>query len=118
MSWEHDEATFEIDHIIAEKHRGRTEADNLALACFACNNHKGPNLSGIDPLTQATTPLFHPRQQNWRDHFCYDGPMLRGLTPIGRATVIVLEINLPYRVSHRSALVEEGVFPPPGTRCD
>jgi len=92
--------------------RGLTEEDNLALACFACNNHKGPNLSGVDPITRAVVLLFHPRQQIWRDHFRYDGAILLGLTPIGRATIQVLEINLPHRVSHRGALVLEGVFPP------
>ena len=35
-----------------------------------------------------------------------------GLTPIGRATVEVLEVNLRHRLMHRQALIEEGVFPP------
>src|SRR5437588_8364771 len=42
---------FQIDHVIAEQHGGRTVAANLALACLADNNHKGPNLAGIDPKT-------------------------------------------------------------------
>src|SRR5687767_10711135 len=104
-----DDATFEIDHIIAEKHRGPTILANLALACFACNNHKGPNLSGIDPASGTTVTLFNPRTQAWHEHFRYDGPILMGLTPAGRATVVVLEINLPHRVSHRGALIVEGV---------
>jgi hypothetical protein len=29
--------SFEIDHIIARKHGGRTVASNLALSCFYCN---------------------------------------------------------------------------------
>ena len=33
---------FQIDHIIAEKHKGRTTLDNLALSCFFCNTFKGP----------------------------------------------------------------------------
>jgi hypothetical protein len=28
-----DELTFEIDHVIAQKHRGTTTSSNLALAC-------------------------------------------------------------------------------------
>ena len=56
---------FEIDHIIAEKHGGITRAGNLCLACFACNNHKGPNISGIDPMTRKIVPLFHPRRNKW-----------------------------------------------------
>lgn len=112
MPSQFDDATFEIDHVIAEKHRGKTEPDNLALACFACNNHKGPNLAGIDPLSGAMVPLFHPRLQAWHEHFRCDGALLMGLTPVGRATIVVLEFNLPHRVSHREALIEEGAFPP------
>jgi hypothetical protein len=32
---------FEIDHIIAQKHGGATDATNLALACFYCNSFQG-----------------------------------------------------------------------------
>jgi 5-methylcytosine-specific restriction endonuclease McrA len=39
---------FEIDHVVAEQHGGKTGVSNLALACFADNHHKGPNLAGID----------------------------------------------------------------------
>jgi 5-methylcytosine-specific restriction endonuclease McrA len=42
-----DELPFEIDHIIARKHGGPTSADNLALACFSCNHHKGPNMPDL-----------------------------------------------------------------------
>jgi hypothetical protein len=36
------------------------------------------------------------------------------LTPIGRATAALLEINRPPRVTVRQALIEEKVFPPLG----
>jgi 5-methylcytosine-specific restriction endonuclease McrA len=49
---------FELDHIIAEQHGGETALGNLALACFADNHHKGPNLAGIDPRT-ATVRSLH-----------------------------------------------------------
>lgn len=107
-----DALSFEIDHIIAEKHHGSTQAANLALACFPCNNHKGPNIAGIDPETEETVSLFHPRRQRWSTHFQWDGPRLIGRTPDGRATVDVLAFNLPHRVAHREALIDEGVFPP------
>jgi hypothetical protein len=58
------------------------------------------------------TRLFNPRQDRWSDHFAWRGPILLGLTAIGRATVEVLEINLRHRVIHRQALLEEQVFPP------
>lgn len=44
-----DPLPFEIDHIIAESHDGKTVASNLCICCFACNRHKGPNIAGIDP---------------------------------------------------------------------
>jgi len=110
-----DELPFEIDHIIARKHGGPTSADNLALACFSCNHHKGPNIAGLDPVTKNITRLFHPRRHKWRRHFRWDGPRLVGRTAIGRATIAVLEINLPYRITLRQALIDEGVLPPTST---
>ena len=106
------DASHEVDHVIAEKHRGPTTPENLALACFPCNNHKGPNIAGVDPDSGLMTRLFHPRQDRWSEHFAWQGPVMIGLTAIGRATVEVLEINLRHRVIHRQALIEEGVFPP------
>lgn len=78
---------------------------------FHCNNHKGPNIAGIDDESNQVTRLFHPRRDSWDEHFRWDGPVLVGRTAIGRATVAVLEIDLPHRVAHRQALIEEGAFP-------
>jgi hypothetical protein len=103
---------FQIDHIIAEQHGGGTTASNLALACLADNNHKGPNLGGIDPKTGKRVWLFNPRKQKWSRHFRWQGPVLVGRTAVGRATIAVLAINLPHRVAQRAALITEGVFPP------
>lgn len=33
--------SFELDHIIAQKHGGTDGLDNLAYACTHCNQHKG-----------------------------------------------------------------------------
>ena len=74
---------FQIDHIIAEKHHGPTDEANLALSCFHCNSFKGPNISGIDPLTGRITRLFHPRQDAWDKHFEWNGALLVGKSPIG-----------------------------------
>ena len=102
---------FAADHVIASQHRGQTSADNLALACFRCNVHKGPNIAGVDPETGAIVPLFHPRRDRWEDHFRWRGAVLAGLTPSGRATLVVLAINDPTRVALRESLIAEGVFP-------
>ncbi len=61
----------EPDHIISLQHGGKTELDDLALACMRCNRYKGPNVGSIDPVTGQYTPLFNPRTQNWEEHFRY-----------------------------------------------
>jgi hypothetical protein len=108
---QYSSTSLEIDHIVAQQHGGKTTASNLALACFACNHHKGPNLGGIDPKSGKKVWLFNPRRHKWQRHFRWDGPTLIGRTPTGRATIVVLAVNLPHRVAQRTALIEEGVFP-------
>lgn len=103
---------FEIDHIIAQKHGGPTQSANLALACFYCNSYKGPCIAGIDPVTGQVTRLFHPRNDQWDEHFRWDGPVLQPLTDVARATINVLRINDADAVEVRASLIEEGVFPP------
>lgn len=44
-------ATHSVDHVIAEKHRGQTLLDNLALSCTVCNPRKGSDINAIDPET-------------------------------------------------------------------
>lgn len=110
----HDFLPFEIDHVIALSHGGPTRAGNLALACFLDNSYKGYNLAGIDPSTKRIVPLFNPRRHKWHRHFRWAGPVLVGRTPAGRATIVVLRINLEHRIAQRQALIDEGVFPPFG----
>lgn len=101
---------FEIDHIVSRKHHGRTVAGNLALACWYCNSFKGSYLTGIDSTTRKITRLFHPRHHKWTYHFCYDGPVLIGRTPIGRTTIRVLQINCEEALTLRESLMAEGLF--------
>ncbi len=95
-------AQFEIDHIVARKCGGDESSDNLCLTCAPCNRHKGAKVAGIDPLTDEATRLFNPCQQVWREHFQINADgSLSGLTPEGRATVIVLRLNEAPRVEQR-----------------
>ena len=112
MPHEFYRSSFQPDHIIAAKHKGRSTADNLCWTCFHCNLHKGANLSGIDPRSRKKVWLFNPRRMKWARHFRWHGPLLVGRTAIGRATVEVLKINDSDYVETRAALLEEGVFPP------
>ena len=104
---------FQLDHVIAVKHEGANNLENLAYACLHCNSFKGPNLAGFDHERRRTIRLFNLREDKWSDHFSWKGPILWPKTFIGRVTIQVLRINLPDRVAVREALIEEGVFPPP-----
>ena len=104
------EPPFHIEHIIARQHDGETAEKNLALACARCNRHKGPNLAGIDRDSGALITLFNPRQARWADHFQEKGPRIEGITPVGRVTVAVLDMNHPLRVGARRELIIAGVL--------
>jgi hypothetical protein len=103
---------FALEHVVPRSLGGETGLGNLALACQGCNLRKGPNLTGIDPRSGAVVRLFNPRRHKWARHFRWEGPILRGRTPVGRTTVVVLGINLPHRVRLRQALIDAGFFPP------
>ncbi|WP_165229694.1 HNH endonuclease [Aquisphaera insulae] len=102
----------QIEHVIAEQHRGDDDESNLALACTHCNLHKGPNIAGRDPLTEELCRLYHPRSDRWSEHFAWEGPRLIGLTPVGRTTVQVLDMNDPLMVETREALIQFRRFKP------
>lgn len=88
-------ALFAIDHIVPQSLGGSDAPDNLALACQRCNGYRYNFTTGIDPQTQATIPLFNPRQQKWAAHFIWtaDGLQIIGITPTGRATCNRLDLN-------------------------
>ncbi len=96
-------AVLHIEHVIPKKHGGSDDLGNLALACIDCNLHKGSNLTGIDPQMNEVTELYHPRRQEWRDHFEWEGIYLRGKTAVGRTTVRVLNINGEDQLALRSS---------------
>jgi hypothetical protein len=104
---------FEVEHIIAEKHGGATTADNLALACPYCNRFKGTDLGSLDPETGELTPFFNPRTQRWADHFRLDLDEARivPLTPEGRVTVAILQLNHLHRIVERQRLIQAGKYP-------
>ena len=94
----------EIDHIIAEKHGGETNAENLALTCWRCNRYKGSDLGSFDPETGNFSFLFNPRKQEWKLHFKFSEVMIVGLTPEGRTTVKLLQMNKEERLAERKKL--------------
>lgn len=102
----------EVNHIIAEKHRGQTNAENLCLSCFICNRHKGTDFASFDPETDEVALLFHPRRDKWEDHFGLDKGRIMPLTPQGRVTVFLLKFNDKVRLEQRADLTAIGRYPP------
>ncbi len=102
----------EPDHVVAAKHRGRTEEGNLAWTCLACNRHKGTDLTSIDPQTGRIVRLFNPRLDDWQRHFRLEEGRIIGRTAIGRVTEFLLKFNRPARVRLRRTLIAKGLYPP------
>ena len=104
---------FELDHIIPQAEGGKNEVDNLALACRSCNLYKQNFLQCLDPLTNELVPLFHPRYDNWHNHFEPDpqNGSITGLTATGRATVDCLRMNSESQQNARRLWIRLNLFP-------
>ena len=100
----------QIDHIVSRKHGGLSISDNLALAFVLCNRYKGTDLSSLDPQTQELTRLFHPRQDQWSDHFRLNGAIIEGSSAVGRTTMQLLRLNVAERIAERQLLQELGRY--------
>jgi hypothetical protein len=94
---------FPIDRIISGQHGGQYTHENTALACHHCNKKKGPNIASVSPdLPRSIVPLFNPRSDVWAEHFEYRGHVIVGITPVGKATVELLDMNAPAKLRLRS----------------
>jgi hypothetical protein len=102
--------TFHIEHIRARQHHGGDDPSNLALACPDCNAKKGPNLAAISPDSGSIIELFNPRNHQWEEHFEVVGPVIVGVTAIGRATVQLLDMNEEERIILRAHLQADGLL--------
>jgi HNH endonuclease len=102
---------FEVDHIIPVSRSGTEQPDNLALSCRVCNLRKSDHIDGIDPVSRQITPLFHPRQNTWVEHFEKQSPyQIMGKTAIGRTTIVRLDMNSSLQLRAREFWVALGVF--------
>ena len=109
---------FEVDHIVPRARGGQDELQNLALACWPCNRHKGQATHAID--TDDDRPglvrLYNPRRHSWDTHFLLvdtdEGVQVVGQTAVGRATVRRLAMNEPHVVEARLYWALAGWFPP------
>lgn len=87
------EATFHVDHVIPVASGGKTETNNLALACVSCSLRKGAREWVEDPDSCEQVKIFNPRKDKWEENFEWDGTKVYGLTPTGRATISALALN-------------------------
>lgn len=106
-------ATFHIDHVIPVVAGGTTTEDNLALACVSCSLRKAARQTSEDPETGKIVPIFHPRQQVWKEHFCWNDVRVIGLTATARATINVLAMNRAIILAIRAEEKIFGRHPPP-----
>jgi hypothetical protein len=113
-SIDHSPQSFACEHTIPIAEGGDTTLENLALACGGCNGHKHTKIQAIDPISKSQVPLYHPRQQNWHDHFTWslDALKIIGITATGRATVNALKLNRDGVINLRKLLILAGLHPP------
>ena len=83
----------QIDHIISLKHGVKTELNNLAYACFACNNTKGSDIGTMLLPARIFIRLYNPRIDNWHVHFEMENGFIYDKTDIAKATIKVLSLN-------------------------
>ena len=92
----HEDDTYfgcQVEHIIAEKHGGPTEAENLAYACALCNRAKGTDIGTMTQGTRELVRFFNPRIDRWSEHFFLNGVFIQPQTAIGEATAKILRFN-------------------------
>ena len=58
--------------------------------------------------------LFNPRTQRWQEHFVWqqNGLYVVGISPVGRATVVALQMNNPWIVRARKVWIAVHIHPP------
>ena len=71
-----------LEHVIPLSRGGRSDKSNLCLACAWCNSYKWVQTHGFDPETRAEVPLFHPRTQQWHEHFRWSDNGVGGVSNV------------------------------------
>jgi hypothetical protein len=104
---------FEVEQILPTTLDGADDPLNEALACRACNLFKGSSTHHRDEDGGAVVPLFHPRQDQWNEHFEFDAVsgVIVGKSATGRATVALLKLNSPSQLASRRIWIDLGLYP-------
>lgn len=103
-----------VDHIVPEALGGKTEKNNLCLACWDCNLYKATRIAAFDGVTQKSVRLFHPQKQSWREHFNWspDGSLIVDKTSVGRISISALRMNRAELILSRKLWTVVGWHPP------
>ncbi len=98
----------EVKEFVAERAGYRCEYCHSPMHC------KSAQTECRDPITGQLVPLFNPRRQSWSEHFVWsdDGTRILGKTPMGRATIVALQLNNLISVVVRRHWVAAGWHPP------
>jgi HNH endonuclease len=104
-------SVFHIEHIISLKHGGLTVENNLAFACLVCNMHKGSDIATILQPDTEVVRLFHPRKDNWTEHFeiAQTGEIVPK-TNVGEATIKLLCMNSHDSIDERRILIQKKLW--------
>jgi hypothetical protein len=105
-------ANFHVEHVMPSSRGGASDPDNLAWCCPACNLRKSDRIEVPDPESGELVPLFSPCRDTWSVHFHWEGHRVVGHTPVGRAMVLMLDLNHARRVLIRRAEEVFGLFRP------
>lgn len=111
----HEDDTYfgcQVEHIIAQKHGGPTEAGNLAYACAPCNRAKGSDLGTISLTSSQLIRFFNPRTDSWNQHFSLQAAHIEPISEIGEVTTRMLHFNDASRLFERESLQRVGRYPP------
>ncbi len=105
---------YAFDHIIPVALGGKTVFINMAYSCGGCNSYKNQKIAGFDEVENIEVSLFHPRIQNWDEHFTWSDDFTKviGITAIGRATINTLKLNRQEVMNFRRVLVLADEHPP------
>jgi hypothetical protein len=101
MTQEIQGAEFHVEHVLPRAKGGSDALDNLALACPSCNLRKADRTEHADPRSGRAERLYHPRRDQWKDHFRLESLRIVGRSAIGRATVSALDFNAERRIAIR-----------------
>jgi hypothetical protein len=105
--------SFHFDHIIPLSKGGLSILKNLARVCGGCNGFKQDKTHYFDPFTYQLCNLYNPREHRWEDHFQWsdDNLLIIGISPIGRASVELFQVNRQANVNLRELLIMAGLHP-------